>query len=58
MGSRTTGGARRVSGELIDAWVDLAGLYAGNYTLPVQVELGPELVVDGIEPTAIEIEIR
>jgi YbbR domain-containing protein len=45
-------------GELIDAWVDLAGLYAGNYTLPVQVELGPELVVDGIEPTAIEIEIR
>jgi hypothetical protein len=44
--------------DLIDAWIDLAGLGAGRYSVPVQVELGPELVVDGIEPAAIEIDIR
>ena len=45
-------------GELVDAWIDLTGFNAGDYTLPVQVELGPELVVDGTEPAAIQIEIR
>ena len=45
-------------GDLIDAWVDLAGLGPGGYTVPVQVELGPELVLDGVEPAAIEIAIR
>ena len=45
-------------GDLVDAWVDLAGLNAGHHTLPVQVELGPELVVDVIDPAIVQIEIR
>ena len=45
-------------GDLIDAFVDLAGLRAGRYTLPVHVVLGPELVVQAVEPATIEIEIR
>tara|TARA_B100001971_G_C18251684_1_gene578732 strand:+ start:313 stop:825 length:513 start_codon:yes stop_codon:yes gene_type:complete len=45
-------------GELVDAWVDLTGLNAGHHTLPVQVELGPELVVDEIDPAVVQIEIR
>ena len=58
---RASGSRQALDGfraDLIDAFVDLAGLDAGRYTVSVHVGLGPELEVEAVEPAMLEIEIR
>ena len=58
---RASGSRQALDGfraDLINAFVDLAGLDAGRYTVPVHVSLGPELEVEAIEPDMLDVEIR
>ena len=49
---------RQAVSKTVQAVVDLAGMAAGRYTVPVHVTLGQGVSVDAIDPTTIEVLIR
>lgn len=49
---------RRLDIGAIDAFVDLAGLGAGRYNLPVRVEPAPDVGVSRIEPATVQVRIK
>jgi YbbR domain-containing protein len=58
----TVRGSRAQLGSLdesqISAWVDLAGLGAGMYRLPVRVERPGSVQVSKVTPASVEVRIR
>ena len=50
-------GINRVDVEDFSAYVDLAGLGAGSYPLPVKVEDSPEAGVARIDPATVQVQI-
>jgi YbbR domain-containing protein len=50
-------GVGRVDAEMVSAYVDLAGLGAGDYSLAVKVDSPPDAGVARIEPAAVQVRI-
>jgi YbbR domain-containing protein len=50
-------GVGRVDAEMVSAFVDLAGLGAGDYSLAVKVDSPPDAGVARIEPATVQVRI-
>jgi YbbR-like protein len=50
-------GVGRVDAEMVSAYVDLAGLGAGDYSLAVKVDSPPDAGVARIEPATVQVRI-
>ena len=49
---------RETVSKTVQAVVDLAGMAAGRYTVPVHVTLGQGVSIDAIDPATVEVLIR
>ncbi len=52
------GALEQVAADAVTAFVDLAGLGSGRYTLPVRVDVPPRTTVGGIRPSTASVIIR
>jgi YbbR domain-containing protein len=50
-------GVNRVDREIVNAYVDLAGLGAGDYVLGVKVDASPEAGVARINPATVQVRV-